>query len=68
MKNPDYYNHVDEDFADYYGYTQRHKRAVDYVNNKPVNAKPGISPKLVKIAIASVCVAGLIVLIGKLFG
>lgn len=63
MKPQDYYNHVDEDFADYHGYTQRHKRAVDYVNSKP-----GISPKLVKIAIASVCVAGLIVLIGKIFG
>lgn len=53
------------DEYDYYGenYTQRHKRAVDYVNSKP-----GISPKLVKIAIASVCVAGLIMLIGKIFG
>lgn len=60
MKNPDYFNH--EDFADYYGYTQRHKRAVNYLNNKP-----GISPRLRKIVWISLGI-GLIVLIGKIFG
>lgn len=61
MKNSDYYNQ--EDFADYYGYSQRHKRAVDELNGD----KPGISPRLRKIVWISLGV-GLIVLIGKVFG
>lgn len=64
MKNSDYYNHVDEDFADYYGYTQRHKRAVDELNGD----KPGISPRLRKIVLVTIGVAGLIMLIGKVLG
>lgn len=48
---------------DYYGYTQRHKRAVDELNGD----KPGISPRLRKIVWISLGI-GLIVLIGKIFG
>lgn len=51
----DYYSPVSE---------ERRKQIIDELNGD----KPGISPKLVKIAIASVCVAGLIMLIGKIFG